>query len=169
MNITILGAGNAGCTVAADLSLKGHKVTLCKTSYKLHNENFKVIEQVSSIKLEKGRESYNAQIYCVTTSLEKAITVDTELIIVYIQTNYHEQLIKKIEPYLFDNQMILFEPGYLSTAYLIKYTKKQVISIEAESSPIDCRIIEPGVCTILFKNIRNPIAVYPKNKTEYVS
>ena len=37
MNITILGAGNAGCTIAADLSLKGHMVTLCKTSNMLHN------------------------------------------------------------------------------------------------------------------------------------
>ena len=31
MKIAILGAGNAGCAVAADLTLKGHEVTLIKT------------------------------------------------------------------------------------------------------------------------------------------
>lgn len=30
MKISVLGAGNAGCAVAADLTLKGHEVTLIK-------------------------------------------------------------------------------------------------------------------------------------------
>ena len=40
MKIAILGAGNGGCTVAADLSLKGHDVTLIKTSTHMHMDNF---------------------------------------------------------------------------------------------------------------------------------
>ncbi|NMA65278.1 MAG: NAD/NADP octopine/nopaline dehydrogenase, partial [Clostridiaceae bacterium] len=40
MKISILGAGNGGTAVAAELSLKGHKVTLIKTSNAMHDENF---------------------------------------------------------------------------------------------------------------------------------
>ena len=40
MKITMLGAGNAGSAVAADLSMKGHEVTLIKTSHSMHDDNY---------------------------------------------------------------------------------------------------------------------------------
>ncbi len=168
MNITIIGAGNAGSTVAADLTLKGHTVTLLKTSDKLHNEHFEYVRKNGKISIEELGKERVAHLSLVTTEYSKAITPETELIIVYVQTNYHEEIIKKMAPFLRDNQMILFEPGYLSTAYLLQNTDKNVISIEAESSPIDCRITRPGHCTVLFKNVRNPIGVYPSEKTEEI-
>ena len=42
MNISVLGAGNGGTAVAADLSLRGHDVTLIKTSHALHDQNFEI-------------------------------------------------------------------------------------------------------------------------------
>ncbi len=39
MNISILGAGHAGTAIAADLSLRGHVVTLIKTSHAMHDES----------------------------------------------------------------------------------------------------------------------------------
>lgn len=166
MKITVVGAGNAGSTIAADLSLKGHEVTILKTSQNMHNDHYDFVKAHGYITLDELGEEKRAKISCITTEYAEAISEDTELIIIYVQTNYHEQVIMKIAPYLHDGQMILFEPGYLSTAYLLKSTEKRVISIEAESSPIDCRIVSPGRCTVLFKNVRNPIGIYPKNKTE---
>ena len=40
MKIALLGAGNAGCAVSADLTMHGHEVTLIKTSHSLHDDNF---------------------------------------------------------------------------------------------------------------------------------
>lgn len=67
-------------------------------------------------------------------------------------------------PFLHDGQTVIFEPGYLSTCYLKKYCDKDIVSIEAESSPIDCRTISNGTCQVLFKNVLNPFGDYPLNK-----
>lgn len=40
MHISILGAGYAGTAAAADLSMRGHEVTLIKTSHAMHDEHF---------------------------------------------------------------------------------------------------------------------------------
>ena len=40
MKVAILGAGNAGCAVGTDLSIKGHEVTLIKTSNSMHDDNY---------------------------------------------------------------------------------------------------------------------------------
>ena len=51
MKIAILGAGNGGCAVAADLSLREHEVTLIKTSNAMHNENFNILWKIK-VKLD---------------------------------------------------------------------------------------------------------------------
>lgn len=168
MNILIIGTGNGGTTVGADLTLKGHKVTLLKTSRHLHNENFDyILSHNNEVIYETDNEVVRCNIYKLTQSFDEAFEADYDLIIIYVQTNYHENIINKISGYLKDGQVILVEPGYLSTAYFLKYCKnKDLIICEAESSPIDCRIIGLGRVKKLFKNVRNPIGVYPKGKEE---
>lgn len=164
MKITIIGAGHAGSTVAADLSLKGHDVTILKTSNKLHNEHFDFIRENGFIKVIEDEKEHIAKVNA-TTDFEDAIK-GRDLIIVYIQTNYHEELIKRISPYFEDGQVVLIEPGYLSTCYFLKYCSKDITIVEAESSPIDCRIIAPGTVTVLFRNVVDPVGVFPKSHME---
>ena len=163
MKITIIGMGNAGSTIAADLACKGHEITLLKTSTSMHQEHFNYVKEKKHIVLNELGNEKRAYISHVTTSYQEALSADTELVIVYVQTNYHEEIIDKMLPYLHNGEMVLFEPGYLSTAYLLNKTNKEIISIEATSSPIDCRISRPGYCTVLFKNVRNPIGIYPRH------
>ena len=162
MKITVIGAGNAGSTVAAQLAYMGHEVVILRTSNSLHNEHYRVLKETRKIAVkDEYLGDYEATVARVSESYAEAIP-DAELIIVYVQTTYHEDVVKKIAPYLKDGQVVLFEPGYLSTAYLLKYCgDKRIISIEAESSPIDCRIVEPCVCNVLFKNVMNPMGVFP--------
>lgn len=161
MIVTIIGAGNGGTTVAADLKLKGHSIRLLKTSNTLHNEHYKYLkENNGKITLVENEKSHTVYLDMVTTNFEKAIT-GSDLIIIYIQTNYHEELIKKIIPFLESNQIVLLEPGYLSTAYFLKYDSEfKYTVVEAQSSPIDCRITRPGTVNVLFRNVRNPVAIY---------
>ncbi|MGN4425593.1 NAD/NADP octopine/nopaline dehydrogenase family protein [Bacillus cereus group sp. MYBK30-1] len=168
MKITIVGAGNGGTTLAADLSFKGHEVTLLKTSNKLHNKNFNYLLQNNGEIIFKDLDEINlVKINRVTTCFEEAFSNNPQLIILFIQTSYHEEIIKRIAPYLKDDQTILVEPGYLSTAFFKKYCGHlNLIIAEAESSPIDCRITAPGEVQVLFKNVRNPIGIYPRYRKE---
>lgn len=163
MKIAVLGAGNSGCAIAADLSLRNHEVTLIKTSQSIHDENYDYIlknkNRITIFEKEKYKQS---SIYKVTRDLEEI--KENQLVCIFIQSNYHEDLIKKIAPYIQDNQILLINPGYLSTAFVIQYINKNIIVVEAQSSFIDCRIAEPGLIKVGFRNVRNPIGVYPKSK-----
>ena len=156
MKIAILGAGNAGCAVAADLTLKGHEVTLIKTSHAMHDDNFEYLQtHHGEMTLNEFGKVSTAYIYRVTRDVKEL--QDAEIIIVYIQTNFHEQLIERIAPYLQKDQILLINPGYLSTAYVLKYCQdKPIIVAEAQSSFIDGRIMEPGQFKVGFRNVRNP-------------
>ena len=167
MKITVIGVGNAGSTVAAQLTYLGHEVTLLKTSNKLHTEHYCELLKTKTLKVkDKYLGDYDAKVFCVTNSFEVAIS-GADVIIIYVQTNYHEEIVKKMAPFLKDRQVVIFEPGYLSTCYLLKYCDKKIVSIEAESSPIDCRITSPCVCDVLFKNVVNPFGVFPRHEQQY--
>lgn len=166
MKISILGAGNAGCAVAADLTLKGHEVTLIKTSHSMHDDNFEYLQNNDGkMVVNEFGEIKTAYISKVTRDLTEL--KNSEVVIIYIQTNYHEQLIEKISDIIEDNQILLINPGYLSTAYVLKHCRdKKVIVAEAESSFIDGRIMEPGYFRVGFRNVRNPIGIYPRERKE---
>lgn len=161
MYISILGAGHAGTAVAADLSMRGHEVNLIKTSHAVHDEHFNaLLENDGSVRMiEKGKSQF-AKIKHVTRDL--SCLCKSKIIMIFIQSNYHESLIKRIRPYLRNGQILLLNPGYLSTAYVLKHCFDIDVSIvEAQSSFIDCRIREPGTVQVSFRNVRNPLGIYP--------
>lgn len=159
MKIAVLGAGNVGCAIAADLSLKGHNVALIKTSHSMHDDNFEHIAKSGKFTLNEFGTEKTAEIH--STSRNLADISGADIIIITTQTTYHEQLIKKISSFLSPEQILLFIPGYLSTAYVLKYCKKNIAVVEAESSFIDGRITKPGVFTVGFRNVRNPVGIFP--------
>lgn len=166
MNISILGAGNSGTAVAAELSQRGHLVTLIKTSRAMNNENFNyLLENDGVVNLIEDGQTKTATITNVTRDLSSLS--QSKLVIIYIQTNYHEDLIKHIRPHLRDGQILLLNPGYLSTAYVMKHCLDIDLTVcEAQSSFVDCRIICPGTIRIGFRNVRNPLGIYPVERTK---
>jgi opine dehydrogenase len=162
MRVSILGAGNVGCAMAADLSTRGHRVTLIKTS-DIPSDNFDFLRRQSGVirMIENGQETTST---IARVSHDIADATGSDVIAVAVQTNYHEQLIERLIPVLDGNSIVLFVPGYLSTAYMIKHGMPEgTICAEAESSFIDCRVAEPGLIKVGFRNVRNPIATYPQS------
>ena len=165
MRISVIGAGNAGCATAGDLAFRGHDVSLIKTSHAMHDENFEYLQKNHGhIVLDDFGEIKEANINVVTRDI--SAVSDAEVIILQLQTKYHEEVIARLAQYLRGGQILLINPGYLSTAYVLKYCPKDVIVAEAQSSFIDCRIMEPGKIKVGFRNVRNPIGIYPLDKKE---
>lgn len=166
MKVAILGAGNMGCAVAADLTLKGHEITLIKTSNAMHNKTFEYIQSHNNeITLSEKGEQRVARVHNVTTELKELSAA--EIVMIMIQTNFHEKLICTIKPYLRNGQILVIVPGYFSTAYVLKHCPEIDLTIvEGESSPIDCRIDDTGVIKVGFRNVRNPLGVYPVERLE---
>lgn len=166
MKIAIVGAGNAGCAIAADLTLKGHEVTLIKTSHAMHDDNFQYLqEHCGEMTLNEFGVMRTANIHKVTRDVSEI--VGKEIVIIYIQTNFHEQLLKRLAPYFQNDQILLINPGYLSTAYVLQHcNNKKLIIAEAESSFIDGRIVKPGYFKVGFRNVRNFIGIYPSIRKE---
>src|SRR5690554_2077267 len=166
MHISILGAGHAGTAVAADLSLRGHEVALIKTSHAMHDENFNyLLENDGRVCLVEEGSKQCTNIAHITRDLSSLS--ESEIVIIYIQSNYHEDLIKRIGPHLRNGQILLLNPGYLSTAYVLKHCSDIDLTIvEAQSSFIDCRIEKPGTVKVSFRNVRNPLGIYPVNHRE---
>lgn len=161
MKIAVLGAGNSGCALAADYSRLGHEVTLIKTSHSLHDDNFRYLSEHGG---EMVMDEFGTLSLCRIARLSRdmADIRGQEVVILCTQTGYHRQVLKRIAPFLAAGQLLLIVPGYLSTAYVLGCCPVPgLIVAEAESNFIDGRIAEPGRFHVGFRNVRNPIGVYP--------
>lgn len=120
MRVAVVGAGNGGCAVAADMAFRGVNVTLVKTSNAMHDDNFEYLQKNDGkmTLLDFGENgSMNPQdleivrkeghISNVTRDL--SVLTEMDVIIVYIQTNYHEELIQRMAPFIRDGQILLID------------------------------------------------------------
>jgi len=165
--ITVVGAGNGGCAIAANLSLKGHHVRLLKTSNTMHQENFETIVKQGGIFISHGSEEEFAPLEVITRDYELAMS-GSEIIYVVTQTVAHDTLAPKLAPYFKSGMIVLISPGYGGSLIFSKHTTvSDVIFSEAQSLPLDCRIYEPGKVNILYENVRNPLGFFPSEKTDY--
>lgn len=164
MKIAVLGAGNSGCALAADYSLRGHEVTLIKTSHSMHDDNFNFL-------LENGgrmvMDEFGSESLCRIAHISRDLNAvcGQDVVLVCLQTGFHLALLRRLVPLLSPGQILLINPGYLSTAYVLGLCDKpEFIIAESESNFIDGRISEPGRFHVGFRNVRNPIGVYPAAK-----
>lgn len=161
MKIAVLGAGNSGCALAADYAFRGHEVTLLKTSHALHDDNFTWLTEHGG---EMVMDEFGEEKRCRIAHLSRELSdiQGQDIVLLCTQTGYHRQVLARIAPFLSAGQLLLIIPGYLSTSYVLSCCPVPVLIVaEAESNFIDGRISAPGRFHVGFRNVRNPIGVYP--------
>ncbi|HWI62334.1 MAG TPA: NAD/NADP octopine/nopaline dehydrogenase family protein [Symbiobacteriaceae bacterium] len=141
-NVTIIGAGNGGVTMAADLLHKGHRVTL----YNRSEEPLRTLQDAGEI-LVTGAWEGRTRLPDMTTDLAEAVA-SAEVILVATVANAHAGLAAQMAPLLIDGQAVLLAPGYFGSVLFRqaceKVGRRHVLVGETASFPYACRIIAPG-------------------------
>ncbi|MGI6317371.1 MAG: NAD(P)-binding domain-containing protein [Dethiobacteria bacterium] len=102
--IAVLGGGNGGRCMAADLTLRGHKVNFYEhPSFK---DKIKEIQETGIINLVGIDVSGAAKIHKVTTAMEEALE-NAEIISVITPSFAHEIFFEEMIPFLQDEQIVI--------------------------------------------------------------
>lgn len=138
MKVTIIGAGNVGVAIATDLSIKGHEVTLLKTSsYK--SEPFDILIKNDKRVFLKEKSVYTeTAINEVSKDLSKV--ADAEVIFCTIQSNYYEGLVERIHQYLHKDQIVVCVCSYASSFYFDKHCRILPMLVEATGPYLEGRV-----------------------------
>lgn len=108
MKVAVIGAGNGGKAVAADLTLSGHQVNLFE--FPEYNENIREIKERGGIYLTGvGRNGF-AKLNKITVDIKDALE-DVEMILPVLPAFGHKQAAKVCAPHLVDEQIIVLNPG----------------------------------------------------------
>ncbi len=108
MNVTIIGCGNGAFAAAADLTIKGHNVTLYVD--RTHGHNFSAIENTKVINCIIDEIMQPIEIDDVTTDIKQALS-RADVIIPIVPSFAHYDIAKSLAPYISDKQHILLAPG----------------------------------------------------------
>ena len=145
-SIAVLGAGNGGCSAAADLTLRGFHVRL----YDFDSKRLKPIwDNKNEIELEGTPKEGSAKISKVTADIGEAIK-DVNLIIVIFPASAHKIFAEKLAFYLKDDQAIVLNPGSTGGALCFAETlkklgvRKRIPICETNTLTYVCRLIGPA-------------------------
>lgn len=138
MKVAVIGTGNVGVAIAADLSIQGHEVSLIKSSSTKSETYDRLLKNANHVWLKENGEykgTYISRVSNMLCDIENA-----EVVIVTIQSIYHDELYKNICKYLRGEQVVLVICSYLSSFYLAKYCQELPSIAEATGPYLEGRV-----------------------------
>ena len=165
--ITVIGGGGTGIMMAADLTMKGHDVTL----FEMYEHAKKILEIKERGYVEVVGNAINgkAVIRKITTDISKAMA-NAEYILVSAIAQRQEELINLMIPYLQDGQVVCFSAGNCASIILKNKLKdKKVLVGEMQGNIYPCRMLENGTIISAFSYKEKGLAAFPaKDNNEYI-
>lgn len=170
IKVAVLGTGNVGVAVSADLSLRGHDVTLIKTSSTSSSVYDKIRSNDNRVALKEKGKYAPVLITDVSDELKKIEKCD--VVFITVQSTYHESLIKRIAKYLRREQIVVCICSYLSSLYFQKYLPFLPAIVETTGPYIEGRIDTndiPGevVFRVGCRLSRSPLSVFESEDKDY--
>jgi len=168
--VAVLGAGNGGHAMAADLTLAGISVNLFE--FPEFEQNIDPIKKRGGIEITGVARTGFAKIESVTTNLEEAIDGVSHIMVV-TQSLAHERLAKDLRSKLKENQVIVIFAGSGGGLVFVKILKddikdKNLAIVETITLPYACRIKGPALVNVS-RLIRGILAgVFPAKWTHQI-
>lgn len=169
MKVSVIGTGNVGVAIAADLSIRGNDVSLIKTSERKSETYDRLLKNGNRVYLKENNIYTETAIKCVSNDLSKI--EDAEVIFITIQSTYHEDLIKRISQYLNSNQVVLVVCSYMSSFYFSKYCMGLPMLAEATGPYLEGRVeLNDKPNEVVFRVgcrlTRSPLSVFHGNRKD---
>jgi opine dehydrogenase len=165
--VAVLGGGNGGHAVAANLSLAGFKVNF----FELHQfaESFEKVLRTKEIQIRGISVDGVAKLNIATTDIQQAIK-DAEVIFVITPAFGHKAMAEVCAPFVQDGQIIVLMPGSGGSLEFVnifkqKKVKKEVAFAESCTLPYGARLKGPGHVSVLINAVILPTGVFPSKKT----
>lgn len=169
-NITVIGAGSTGHAVAAIMSKRGFNVTL--------HDDERFSAELNAVK-EMGFIQLRGKIHGIGTPAlvtfdPKEAVEQAEAIFVHVPSDRHEEIARRIAPYVKDGQHILIIPGNLGSFIFRRVFDEmgvtaKVTLTEKEGNFCPCRLSAPAEVTVgLPLNLKGKVASLPASDTEKV-
>jgi opine dehydrogenase len=165
--IAVLGAGNAGHAIAADLTLAGLRVSLYELPEFEHN--LVPVRKRGGIEITGVVRQGFARLRRVTTDITEAIE-DVDYVLVATQGLAHERLARLCAPHVREGQTFVLLPGS-GGALVFGNTlfSKGAVAAETVTLPYACRVVEPAhVHVHAGPGAREVLGAFPASHTDGV-
>ena len=165
MRVGVLGAGNGGFATAADLALAGHQVRLWSRS----SDALGPLAANATLTLEAEGRHGTARLERATTDLAEAVE-GAEILIAPLPATSHEDLARRLAPYLNDRQLVLLTPGTLGSYAMARTIARAdgtlpLAFAETGTLPYLARKTAPTVVKAPVRAANLPVGVFPASRS----
>jgi len=165
--VAVLGGGNGGHAVAANLSLAGFKVNFFELPR--FAESFEKVLRTKEIQIQGISVDGVARLNHASTDIQQAIK-DAEVIFVVTPAFGHKAMAEACVPFIQDGQIIVLMPGSGGSLEFVnmikqKKVKREVTFAETCTLPYGARLKGPGHVSVLINAVILPTGVFPSKKT----
>jgi len=149
--VVVMGAGNGGQALAADLSLAGYNVNLYEHSAMVNK--FKVIIEKKEIEFRTPQKVQVASLSDATCDLEQALD-GIKIINIVVPSNIHETFFNSLIPFLTKEHKVIVWSGRFGAMRLNHMCEQRNVPIptivEVNTLPYGSRLVSTGIVQILF-------------------
>jgi opine dehydrogenase len=161
--IAVIGAGNAGHAVAADLARNGHYISLFELLDFV--DGFSKVLADREIRMIGAAGDHEVSIGCATTNIEEAVS-GARIIFICVPSFAHDRIAELCAAYLSKGQIIALWPGQFSALMFAERLQEAGVEpgitiVEADTLPYAARLKGPGLVNILHVVEYLLVGVYP--------
>jgi opine dehydrogenase len=165
--VAVLGGGNGGHAVAANLSLAGFKVNFFELPQ--FADSFEKVLRTKEIQIQGISIDGVAKLNLATTDIQQAIK-DAEVVFVITPAFGHKPMAEVCAHFVQDGQIIVLMPGSGGSLEFVnifkqKKVKREVTFAESCTLPYGARLKGPGHVSVLINAVILPTGIFPSKKT----
>lgn len=143
--IAVLGAGNGGQALSAELALRGNNVRLYE--HPSFAEKLDVIRKQGGIDLKGAIEGFG-KLSVISSAMEEVLK-GAEVVYIVVPSFAQMPIMEEALPYIEDGMKFIFIPGNFGSLEVLKFMKekgnnREIILAETDTLPYACRAEAPG-------------------------